>query len=159
EAEPVFARTGEMIEFFNEIFGPYPFEAYGVVVADTALYFALETQTLPLFGAGIVPGALAGEGGWTEPERVVAHELAHQWFAPSGSPANWQDIWLNEGFATDASALWFEHTEGEAALERIMRGYYRGIAGRGYTPGDPGAISLFGEGIYPQGAWTLHALR
>ena len=44
-----FAPTADMIAFFSETFGPYPFEAYGVYVADVDLPFALETQTMTLF--------------------------------------------------------------------------------------------------------------
>lgn len=159
-AAEVFAPTADMMAYFNEVFGPYPFEAYGVVVADTPLFFALETQTLSLFGAEIVPDALANViVGWQSPESVIAHELAHQWFGNSVTPTNWEDIWLNEGFASYASALWFEHSAGEAAFGQVMREYYRRIEGRNYTPGNPGPNQLFGTGVYSQGAWTLHALR
>ncbi len=161
DALAVFERTPEMIAYFSEIFGPYPFEAYGVVMADTPLFFALETQSMSLFGAEVVPNAFTEAiPRWsTGVESVVAHELAHQWFGDSVSPANWQDIWLNEGFASYASALWIEHTQGQEAFEKEMKGYYGAIDSRNYTPGLPPEGDLFNRGVYLQGAWTLHALR
>ncbi|HEY8545014.1 MAG TPA: hypothetical protein VIL36_08195, partial [Acidimicrobiales bacterium] len=65
EAAAALRDTGEMIDFFAERFGPYPFPVYGGVTVDEDLGFALETQTLSIFPAGVN-------------SEVVAHELAHQ---------------------------------------------------------------------------------
>ena len=152
-----FANQAEMMAFFNSVFGPYPFEAYGVVVVDQDLGFALETQTLSVFGRGAVTGR-------RERESTVAHELAHQWFGNSVSPGQWQDIWLNEGFATYASALWFEHINGADALADWATNAYDQISSDGALAsdlviGDPSPYFLFHPLVYIRGAWTLHALR
>jgi aminopeptidase N len=140
-----FARQGEMIDFFDDRFGPFPFAAYGAVVVDEDLGFALETQTLSLFGRNALD------------DSIVAHELAHQWFGDHVSLGSWRDIWLNEGFATYAQWLWAEH-EGDATVDEIALGAAGG-PGLDIPPGDPGADTLFGSTVYVRGALTLHVLR
>ncbi len=141
-------RTAEMIDVLDDVYGPFPFEAYGVVVVDEPLGFALETQTLTIIGTDI-----AGLG--RRADEILLHELSHQWVGNAVSVATWKDIWLNEGFATYSEWLWSERTGGATAATLARR------AGSGLDvpPGDPGPQELFQTSVYLRGGMTLQALR
>jgi len=136
--------TDEVLEFFVERFGAYPFESFGAVVANEPIPGALETQTLPVYGIGAFR------------PRVIAHEMAHQWFGNSVSVKSWRDIWLSEGFAMYLETMYSTGDEPDEVLGQ----YWRMLAARDVPgPGDPGAENLFGPAVYIRGAWVVHALR
>jgi aminopeptidase N len=144
-------RTRKILELFEALLGPYPFDDMGAIVDHApAVGYALETQTRPLYSDS--PGHV-----------LVAHELAHQWFGNSVSLERWPDIWLNEGFATWAEWRWQQSAGGPTTAARLDRLYETPASREEFwnpPPGDPGRPSkLFDRTIYDRGAMTLEVLR
>ncbi|WP_128544857.1 M1 family metallopeptidase [Larkinella soli] len=99
-------QTTNMLTFFSDYFGPYPFlkEKYGHAQFG--------------WGGGMEHQTISSMGGFNT--GIIAHELAHQWFGDKITCRTWEHIWLNEGFASYAEALYQEAIGGTPAYRAYM---------------------------------------
>jgi aminopeptidase N len=96
-------------------------------------------------------------------ENLMAHELAHQWFGDKVTCGSWQDIWLNEGFATYLSYFYFEKTDPAGHLSRLknLSSNITSLPGGSVWVNDTTNINRIFSGrlSYNKGAYLLHMLR
>lgn len=152
KAEEYTKVTVEMMHLFQELFGEYPFkdEKYGHAEFE--------------YGGGMEHSTISFMGNFSR--SLIAHELAHQWFGNKVTCDSWNDIWLNEGFATYLSGLVENHFDGEQDFINWKRGKIADITtsrnGSVYVQDDKldNTGRVFSSRLtYNKGAMVIHMLR
>ncbi|MFC6878001.1 M1 family aminopeptidase [Flavobacterium myungsuense] len=145
-------QTPLLIDFFELIVTPYPFrkEKYGHAQFG--------------WGGGMEHTTVSFMGNFSR--SLIAHELAHQWFGDKVTCGSWNDIWLNEGFATYLASLAIEHFDGEVAFISDKNNMINSITavndGSVYLNNDEAADvnRIFSSRLsYRKGAMVLNMLR
>ena len=146
-------KTADMLdimELFNELIGQYPFadEKYGH--AQFGWAGGMEHQTMSFM--------------YHLDFELVAHEMAHQWFGDCITLGTWQDIWLNEGFATYLTGLCYENLLDGHYWNNWKRSQINRITtspiGSVFVKDTTQISTLFSSRLsYSKGAYLLHMLR
>jgi len=164
-AKRIFKKTPYMIDFFNKLYGyEYPWAKYDQVVTPTQGGGA-EATSATILGQNVIYDEKADKDfSW---ERIIAHEIAHQWWGDLITLRTWSETWMNESFGTYSDYLYTRFDKGEEegafALLRKKNAYLREAHERYIRPivftryESPG--QNFDSHTYPKGATILHMLR
>ena len=148
----VLDKTKNMIQFYSDKFGEYPFIKEKYAHAEFSWGGGMEHQTCTSMG-----------GGAMNSESTIAHELAHQWFGDKVTCKDWQNIWLNEGFATYLDKLYHENQYGKSYFNSLMNTVFnnaKNAAGSIYVKNINSESEIFSSSrSYNKGAAVLHMLR
>lgn len=144
--------------WYSEKIGPYAYEKLANVQSKT-MFGGMENAGCIFYSERSV----TGQG---KAERLIAHEIAHQWFGNSVTELDWHHIWLSEGFATYLTALYQGYKEGEAKLADVMTVSRQRVLA--YYDRNPSPVvdttifdfmKLLSTNSYQKGAWVLHMLK
>ena len=166
DANRSFINTGKMLKFYENYLGiNYPYEKYSQVTVNKFAVGGMENSSCTTLTINTLHDERADMDYSSDP--LVSHELAHQWFGDLVTCRDWQDIWLNEGFATYCEALYWEHSRGkdeylyyvyllfEDYFDEYKNKYARQIVTNFYAYQD----DLFDRHTYEKGASIVHMIR
>ncbi|MEO0083107.1 MAG: M1 family aminopeptidase [candidate division WOR-3 bacterium] len=151
-----FQNMLDMMYFFADSnrYGSYPFEKYGMNAVYPFLWGGMENQTMTMIHRNWLNGYDDG----------IAHELSHSWWGDMVTCFGWQNVWLNEGFATYSDALYIEHQLGHSAFITLMNqranNYFSEDNSMRFPLYNPPFNQIFSWGHeYCKGSWVQHMLR
>ncbi len=157
-----FAQVKPMLACFEKWFGPYPWYRDGYQLVETP-HLGMEHQSGIAYGNHYLNGYLgrdlSGTGEGLDWDFIIVHESAHEWFGNSLTTADLADMWVHEGFAAYAEALYVECLRGKEAGARYVVGTRRGIRNDRPITADYGRNHEGSGDMYPKGANLLHTLR
>ncbi|TLZ64902.1 MAG: hypothetical protein E6K13_00765 [Methanobacteriota archaeon] len=164
--DDTFRYLPSMMTFFSKATGvKYPWAKYAQAVVRDFTFGGMENTTLTV----LIDNCLVDP--YTRPdyrpEGLFAHELAHQWFGDFITTKSWNDLWLNEGFASYFDPLWFEAEFGKDEFQWVMyetangyfeedaRSYRRPIVTSKYHDNE----DMLDAHTYNKAACVLHMMR
>jgi len=159
KAEGLFAEFAPMLDFFEEVIGPYPFADEKMGVVETP-HLGMEHQTINAYGNDYKKA----ETGY---DWLLQHEFAHEWFGNQLTNVDWDDFWLHEGYGTYMQPLYLQWLRGDmeymAALMKMRATLmlrHPVVAGRSMVEKDVSSADRGpGNDVYYKGALMLHTLR
>lgn len=159
KAEGLFAEFAPMLDFFEDMIGPYPFADEKMGVVETP-HLGMEHQTINAYGNGY----RKAETGY---DWLLQHEFAHEWFGNQLTNVDWDDFWLHEGYGTYMQPLYLQWLRGDmeymAALMKMRATLmlrHPVVAGRSMVEKDVSSADRGpGNDVYYKGALMLHTLR
>jgi aminopeptidase N len=159
QAKQLFAGFPRMLDFFEQEIGPYPFGDEKMGVVETP-HLGMEHQTINAYGNNY---RLDGFGY----DRLLQHEFAHEWFGNQMTNADWDDMWLHEGFGTYMQPLYSQYLNGDMdyfswlhQLRLMLNNRHPIVSGSSKTEEQVyDETSGPGQDIYNKGALMLHTLR
>jgi aminopeptidase N len=148
-----FQQVKRHLAFYEKLFGAYPWPKDGFKLVESP-YSGMEHQTAIAYGNGFKNGP----DGF---DYIILHETAHEWWGNSVTAADFSDVWLQEGFATFAEALYVEFIKGRDAYLNYLH-WQKITIGNKRPVVRPSGIRYFSykdEDVYVKGSWVLHSLR
>lgn len=156
-AEP----TKRVLAFYSDYVGPFAYERLANIQSNS-VSGGMEAASAILYHESSVTGTRSER--W---RNVVIHEIAHQWFGNAVTEADWDDVWLSEGFATYFTLLFIEHAYGRDEFVRGLEASKRTVLS--FAAKNPGYTiihrnlsrmeNVTSSHTYQKGSWILHMLR
>jgi aminopeptidase N len=159
KAKALFAQFPKMLEFFEGTIGPYPFGDEKMGVVETP-YLGMEHQTVNAYGNDYK----LTEYGY---DWLLQHEFAHEWFGNQMTNADWDDMWLHEGFGSYMQPLYLQWLRGDREYDAWLLTQRKTLANKvpivsGHSMVEDAVYNDRtgpGNDIYYKGSLLLHTLR
>jgi aminopeptidase N len=160
DAKELFAEFPQVLDFFESTIGPYPFGDEKMGVVETP-HKGMEHQTINAYGNEYAKTMYGYDD-------LLQHEFAHEWFGNQLTNADWDDMWLHEGFGTYMQPLYMQYLRGDMEYFASLMALRARIENK--APLVSGKSKLEeavydtkrggpGQDIYNKGALVMHTLR